>query len=612
MKKLNVLILSALSLTCLSGCLAQEEQAINSDNAVPSENVPGGEGGNTNPGGNTQPGGDITPEENPFANTVFNNGTFTYDGEPHSIYVTGAPEGSTVSYTNNGQIEAGTYRVYAEITLEDYPKYTLDAVLTINRATFSNIVFENSAVDYDGEPHSIYVTNAPDFAKVTYSNNGKTDVGSYSVTATISADNYNTLTKTATLTIKKVDMSGVTFESKSFMYDGQAHSITVEGAPTGSTVTYKQVGGNGTNSFSGIGTYNIQATISHKNYNTKVLTATLIIQDPSSILSTDSNKQALQLSEPLMWDPIFDELMKGNYTLYLHSGYWDTDAPDVKNETGYTLIACDGQNCFSDYYSTYSDVYHSYTIYSNCGDDIVVTNINDYNNGGFIQEKFPAAGMNETVIQYYIARAFVSLQKDENDGSILPGIDMDDYYKDVGTATLENGRFVVTMQHPRNLDNGEQRYFYEAYEFYNIGNTKLDIPSGYFLNANEIAQLSRTDSTIFIDGVAYGYRLRTTYNSGSTFTARTYLAYYQQLIVKPGVHTILPDIYGEIVHRVVYSWYTEDYSSILNMDGYELNVYFDENLQYQGEYADYGELEFVSNRFVNYGGVIHYYDEWHQ
>ena len=108
-----------------------------------------------------------------------------------------------------------------------------------------------------------------------------------------------------------------------------------------------------------------------------------------------------------------------------------------------------------------------------------------------------------------------------------------------------------------------------------------------------------------------GYRLRTTYNSGSTFTARTYMSYYQQLIVKPGVHTLLPDIYGEVVHRVVYSWYTEDFSSLISMDGYELNVYFDENLQYQGDYAEYGELEFVSNRFVDYGGVIHYYNDWH-
>ena len=335
---------------------------------------------------------------------------------------------------------------------------------------------------------------------------------------------------------------------------------------------------------------------------------------PTNVINTDSNKTPLALSEPLMWDPIFNELLKGNYTLLIHSGSWDSDAPEVKKESGYTIVACDGKNAFTNYHYDGSDsdpAYDSYTLYTNCGDDIVVSIFNEYNTGGVSHEKFPAAGMNETVIQYYVAKAFVSLQKDEDDGSILPSIDMDDYYKDVGTATLENGRLVVTMQHPRNLDNGEKRYFYEVFEFYNIGNTKLDIPNNYFLSAEAIAQLKRTDDIIYIDGVAYSYRLRTTYNSGSTFIARTLLLHYQQLIVKPGVHYVLPDIYGEVVKRIVYNWYTEQIVSLNDMTGYELNLYFNEDGDYQGEYASYGSLEYVSSGFTSHDGIFHYYDEWH-
>ena len=550
-----------------------------------------------------------------FKNITFESASFDYDGEAHSIYVTGAPDFATVTYSNNGKINAGTYVVKATISAPNYNTITKTATLTINKLNFTNIVFENKTFDYDGEAHSIYVTGAPDFATVTYSNNGKSTAGTYTVTATISASNYNTLTKTATLKITKGDMTDCKFSSACYIYDGQAHSIEVTGAPSGSTITYRRTNGSGTNSFTQTGTYIIEATVTNPTYNTAVLTATMtIVTTPTNVIKTDSTKTPFALSEPLMWNPIFNELMKGNYTLYLHSGSWDTDAPDVMNESSGTTIACDGQNAYTNYHydgSATDEAYDSSTLYTNCGDDIVISEFNDYNLGKAYQEKFPAVGMNETIIQRYVALAFVSLQKDENDGSIISGIDLDDYYSDVGTAEIKNGRFVVTMQHPRNLDNGEQRYFYEVYEFYNIGNTKLDIPSNYFLNTDVIKQLSRTDSVFYIDGVSYSRRLKGAYNSKVMFIARTMMQHWQMLIVKPGVHYVLPNIYGESIERVVYNWYTEQILSIHDISGYELNVYFDEDGYYQGEYSEYPKAELYFPKFENDGGVVHYYNEWH-
>ena len=37
-----------------------------------------------------------------------------------------------------------------------------------NLNVFENIVFEDKEVTYNGEFHSIYVSNAPDFAEITY------------------------------------------------------------------------------------------------------------------------------------------------------------------------------------------------------------------------------------------------------------------------------------------------------------------------------------------------------------------------------------------------------------------------------------------------------------
>ena len=70
-------------------------------------------------------------------NVVFNNATYTYDGTAKSLAISGTlPDGVTVEYTGNGQIDAGTYVVTAHFTvngnyndIEDKP-----AQLKINKA----------------------------------------------------------------------------------------------------------------------------------------------------------------------------------------------------------------------------------------------------------------------------------------------------------------------------------------------------------------------------------------------------------------------------------------------------------------------------------------------
>ena len=57
-------------------------------------------------------------------------------------------------------------------------------------------------------------------------------------------------------------------------YDGNAHKIVVEGAPEGTTITYKD----GKNSYVDAGIYTIEATLEKEGYNTKKLTATLTIE----------------------------------------------------------------------------------------------------------------------------------------------------------------------------------------------------------------------------------------------------------------------------------------------------------------------------------------------
>ena len=219
MKKILPIVLLSFALA-LTGCASSDE-----------DDQQGGETDSTQ----------IEPTYNDFESAFFDSKTLIYDGESHILdEVRGAPEGTQITYTGREtHIDAGTYIATALLTKEGYNNKTLTATLTINKASFENITFSDGTFEYDGQAHSIYVIGMPSFATVTYSNNEQTNVGTYTVTATIKAANYETMTKTATLRITGKQITGVTFENKEFQYDGNSHSLAISGElPNGVSVTY--------------------------------------------------------------------------------------------------------------------------------------------------------------------------------------------------------------------------------------------------------------------------------------------------------------------------------------------------------------------------------------
>lgn len=205
---------------------------------------------------------------------TFVDASYTYDGTEHSITVNGnLPSGVSVQYLNNTRTNAGSQEATAIISGEGYNTLTLHASLTINKATFIGISFNDQTVEYNGNVHTITASGVPSFATVVYSNNSATEVGTYNATATISADNYETLVLTATLTVTLRQITGITFNDQTIEYDGLVHSIAISGTlPTGTTVNYS---GNGQ---SNVGVYEITVTISGTGYETLVLTASLTIK----------------------------------------------------------------------------------------------------------------------------------------------------------------------------------------------------------------------------------------------------------------------------------------------------------------------------------------------
>lgn len=102
------------------------------------------------------------------------------------------------------------------------------------------VKFESADVVYDGEPHTIAVENLPDGARVRYSaDNTHILAGVYTVDAYITMPDHKDLTLSATLTINKAVVDGLSFDNLEVDWDGSEHSVFVSGdIPEEVKVTY--------------------------------------------------------------------------------------------------------------------------------------------------------------------------------------------------------------------------------------------------------------------------------------------------------------------------------------------------------------------------------------
>lgn len=149
----------------------------------------------------------ITKATYDLSGITFEDATVRCDGTAKSILIAGElPEGVTVTYTGNGQIDVGTYDVVAhfagdEVNYEPIPDMT--AKLTITTGVFAPR-FEDATFDYDGQAKSIYLSNdLPAGIEVSYTGNEQTLPGVYQVTASFTVnDNFDPIEPvTATMTI---------------------------------------------------------------------------------------------------------------------------------------------------------------------------------------------------------------------------------------------------------------------------------------------------------------------------------------------------------------------------------------------------------------------------
>lgn len=183
-----------------------------------------------------------------MSGVTFDGKTVPYTGEDYDLAISGKlPDGVGVTYVGNGVSSIGEHTVTAKFTVADTKNYEpisdMTATLKISDDIVPDVEFDDMEFVYDGEPKSIYVRgDLPEGVEVEYVGNNVTNAGEYTVTAKFKVgDRYLDFEKTAKITVKKAtyDMSHISFKDKTFIYDGNGHSIAISGKlPDGVSVTY--------------------------------------------------------------------------------------------------------------------------------------------------------------------------------------------------------------------------------------------------------------------------------------------------------------------------------------------------------------------------------------
>ena len=282
----------------------------------------------------------INPANYELDGITFNNGSKVYNGEVQSLVISGElPNGVTVSYEGSGT-NVGEYEITANFTINDsnYIITPMKATLTITKATYSGIVFNNGSKVYNGSAQQLEVTDLPEGLTVEYSGFG-INVGEYEITATFTNNdlNYNDVEPiTRKLTITKATYEiDVTFANATYEYDGQYHDLAISASlPEGLTVSYDN------NHKKDVGNYTVTAIFNNANpnyFDVDNMTATLTITPteatytlPTAITGLKYTGNELELVNP-------GTVTDGYFEYKYGSLDWSSNVPKGTNSGTYNV-----------------------------------------------------------------------------------------------------------------------------------------------------------------------------------------------------------------------------------------------------------------------------------
>ena len=204
------------------------------------------------------------------------DGAFTYDGTEKVVELSGTVANATAVYTNNAKTNAGTYT--ASVTFnpvnENYEIVgnIADLEWTIEKAVVdvSGLTWDyDGAFTYDGTEKVVELSGTVANATAVYTNNAKTNAGTYTASVTFNPvnENYEIVGSVADLewTIEKavVDVSGLTWDyDGAFTYDETEKVVELSETVSGVRAVYT----NNTQTDAGTYTASVTFELTNDNY----------------------------------------------------------------------------------------------------------------------------------------------------------------------------------------------------------------------------------------------------------------------------------------------------------------------------------------------------------
>lgn len=245
--------------------------------------------------------------------------------------------------------DVGSYTQTIRATSKNYTDMTLSREWQIEKATLSVTVGDRSipydtALDFSlfgadacvcapiGEDEGKTLKDLAEDAGYTYAAifttdyTTGTDVGEYLLGCSLTETrNYVLTITTGVLTVTPTDITGYVFADETFGYDGEEKSLTITGLPSGSAVSYED------NGQKNAGIYTVQATVTHKNHNTLVTSATLTVEKAEITLTASDARRS--------YGYVFDE----NDFSYEHSATKNGDSfEEITEDMTITLYSQEG------------------------------------------------------------------------------------------------------------------------------------------------------------------------------------------------------------------------------------------------------------------------------
>ncbi|PPK99901.1 MBG domain-containing protein [Parapedobacter indicus] len=212
------------------------------------------------------------------------DGSFVYDGMAKLLEIEGTPpKGAVVTYIieekdGNRAVDVGMYKVIATISCSNYETLKLAAELEITPLNITVSVDSKAKVFGTDDPTLTYTVSprlvGGDAFSGSLSREPGEDAGEYAIiqSGLWAGSNYSITFESDTLTITPAAITGITLPNRSFVYNGGAKSLNVNGTlPEGAAVRYIN------NSRADVGMQKVTAVVSGANYQDLVLTADLIV-----------------------------------------------------------------------------------------------------------------------------------------------------------------------------------------------------------------------------------------------------------------------------------------------------------------------------------------------